>query len=225
MTKRKEDKKFEYFWDNIINPVIMQAFDDLDKDFVRNNSAEIKDLKVLKINICDDYHSYRERFKEVYHRRKNEAKWDLFKISSIMCYSIIKNKPIRFDNEELKDFYLNENLNKDSQYIINNHLINYKIAFRVALGFVYVDMLYEYLNKCSNSSNEIDMRIYQTLKKHSKLEMYKYNSNSDNDSVEEIVIKDLAINDIYERDFDFLMFTALMVGVKEYNEALIKSSL
>lgn len=209
----KIDNKFNFFWNNIILPVINKSFYELDNEFKNNKNAKIKELNNLKKSICDSYHFYRENFKKKFHKKNTEAKLDLLKISSIMCYSIIKNKPVKFDS--INDININEIIETKTSFIINNYLINYKIAFRVALGFVFMDMLYKYKK---------DEQIFNQILQNPKLKLYNYNNfdNNNQDSVEEMLIKNFAINDIYERDFDFLMFTSLMVGIKEYNETFLK---
>ena len=46
-----------------------------------------------------------------------------------MCYAIIKNKSIVFDDSNSPDFYIDENKKGDSIYIVNNHLNNKKNCF------------------------------------------------------------------------------------------------
>lgn len=199
---------FEYIWERIICPVVDSCLDEADSQFADQFNLSKKQTKSLKNSLHREYHANREAVKCDYHSQNVNGKLDMEKLASVFCYALIKQKACTFDNV---DFSLDQDYSTiPESYIVNNYLINYKIAFHVALGIAYVGLMR------SLSIKQDSADIYEALKANGCLKLYDHTQDG-HDTFFTVVIKSLLHCDLTGKDFDFLLFSNLLYGIEEYN--------
>lgn len=202
---------FDYIWDHIVCPVVDACLDEADKQFAEEFRLLKKQSRGLKSGLHREYHAIREAVKCDYHSQNLNGKLDMDKLAAVFCYALIKQKACTFDNI---DFSLEHDYSLISEsYIVNNYLINYKIAFHVALGIAYLGFMRTLSARPENTS------VIEALKTNGCLKLYDHTQNG-HDSFFTVVVKGLLHCDLTGKDFDFLLFSNLLYGIEEYNYLL-----
>lgn len=229
------ENTFDKLWDETIFPSIefciksidntIESIDDT-KDFIDlktpNNTIYKKELQKL-------YKRKREWLKKEYLPSEGaNAVLDFHKLSVIMCRSIIGNKYFKFSEKKANLLFKQidnsripkkEKLKKE----INTIYINYKLAFYVATGISYIDLLVKATTKKEKETdiNKIELLniFINRLIEYGKL--YRYRENNRHDDLESSIIIALMKNDILKRDFDYLAYSALMYQWQEHTKSEI----
>lgn len=205
--KLSDKDSFAYLWNNFILPTAFSC---------------VEQATIKKLNFCVD--TSKEKFEEIYaecHKekifykdnfynknKKKEGYLSYQKLAAIVCDVLTKRKLIKFDFDIKK---LNSLSSFDRNDLINSYLINYKFALHAGFSILYFSLLSDYSDKCFKKE------LKTILKFHSICSVGGQNE----DTLEEIVIKSLAINDIngYENDLKFL--TVIMRLYKEFTKEKI----
>ena len=211
MKLNSEHDYFEFIWQKAIVPAIKQCESAVDSKFRELYSFSCKNIQKLKYRIQGDYLENRENFKILYHKDCEDAILDISKLASVICFALIKNKVFYLD--EKKEIV--ETLSND--FLCSNFLINYKVAFYASLNVLYVGMVAE----CRNDTKFSD--IYQELQRKKSVKLYAYGDGENYDKFSQSVIKHLAFLDMNNLEFDFMMYSILLNGLKEYNYIYLKT--
>lgn len=230
----KKKSGFDYIWDSTIKKTIAFCYQEMDESF--REQAKVSQCDYLQYKLClrKLYHEKREWLKIKYLPHKSHPILDFHKLSAIICRCIIGNKPIAYDVSmanylfdvlQSKKISSNEKLN----WQIANVYVNYRIAFLVAVGVAYDDLLcwvQEYINylvKRGQELSEIEdekLLIFKLFK--TKLmddsTLFPYQKSDKHDDFESSLIISLMKNDVLMRDFDYLSFAANMFQWQEYTK-------
>lgn len=184
-------KNFDFFWDRIIVPTFNNCLNDADQKFNITNNNFLESKKIY----YSIYIKNRESFKNDFHINCEKAKLSLFKIAATICKTFIDKKVFTFPlNQEI----LNNSINYDKNYFINNYLINYKFAFYCGAGVAFMYLLY--------FSKDDDFVFKNFLKKGN----FNFDHNNDCiDSCEDYIIKNLARNDLQSNPLDVIYLSVI----------------
>jgi len=97
------------------------------------------------------------------------------------------------------------------EWFVNNIYANYKIAFYVSCGLVYLSLLYNFSDKGSCPDNDA-MQFFMNLGG-----VVYYEKSSSHDSYENSCIIALQKNDILKRNFDYLAYAINLFQLESYN--------
>ena len=212
-------ESFDYFWKVIIYPIITAAHDEIDQEF--KNACDLdfafSDIQKYKEKLMAFYLEKRRWLKKVYLPHKSNPILDIHKLGAILCRSILAHKPIYFDFQEAEHLVIQKfdtNKHDHIEWIVNNIYVNYKIAFYVSCGLVYLGLLYNFSEKGA-SPNDKAMKFFI---RHKGI-MY-YEKSSSHDSYENSCILALQKNDELKRDFDYLAYAINLFQLEAYNVAM-----
>ena len=177
-----------------------------------------------------EYHKHLKKFfiekvkwlKTIYWKDQLQNGLDLdgHKIASILCRSIIGIKPFSFDTKKAEKYIESNGLESNREWLINNYLVNYKVAVDSAFGLTMFDLLNKldtpqlfesfYGFKPDLLKNEIF--------KNGKLNYYTLPIIRQRHApFYESVIANMAISDINNRNFDYLGFATTLFQLQQYN--------
>ena len=207
---------FDYFWDVIIVPTITAAYDEIDQDFkdASNLCLAFNDKQVYKQILMTFYHEKRKWLKGVYLPHEEKPTLDMHKLGAILCRSILAHKPICFDFRKAEQFVINKfGTDKENhiEWFVNNIYVNYKIAFYVSCGLVYLNLLYNFSDEGLYPDREA-MDFFLKLGG-----VIYYEKSSSHDSYEKSCIIALQKNDMLNRDFDYLAYAINLFQLESYN--------
>jgi hypothetical protein len=199
-----KDTTFNYIWDEIILKNIIELESAFDADEKRKYGFHIRDLKLLKRNICVGYNVVKNDLKKNYYDMSSEidSRIDNHKIATCLCYSLIQNKVF--------DFIVDKDMPK------RMFSINYELAYTVSLGFIYATLIAQY-----KRNNQYDLA--EKLIKQGKL--YVPETSAEHDEYHVGRIHTLALNDIYGNSFDVLTYSDMMFWIEYYNRQLLENTL
>lgn len=226
---------FQYMWSKWIIPLINDLYNQMDKDFKEYCGVYIRELDQISIKAENYYQRKREEAKRAfygeYHKgdSKTEHRMDFHKISSIICRTLIEYKVYGFDERLCQD-YIDKYINPyDTDWVVRNALINFRLAFHGSVVFLFHSMQFEYYKN--------DKRLFELIKDKNQLDLYdssafsiytenQYNANNNKivkESFENCIILDLAKRDIGNRSFDYFMYAIIMYQLEEHNKSLLIS--
>lgn len=223
---------FKQIFNNIISPIIDEIESEVDKNFKQDCQLKRKDLNIV-CNQCEIfYQNKREELKRIFYGNKytNEKLdddtfcLDLHKIGAIICYSLIKYKVFSFVFDRNKfDSLFDDSASKEEKttdWIINNVLVNYKLAFHFSVAFIYYKMIFD-------ANNENNIKLCNKLEKQRGLSLYKEKEHSESkkkhESFANSVILDLFKRDVKGRSFDYFMYATLLFQLEEYNKIIFNN--
>lgn len=214
------DFDFDLLFAKIVEPSIQYIKDHVDAEFKNSFNFACKDIAQIHDSCKRFYEDKNEELKKRFYgskynhekSSKGELCFDLHKMGAIICYSLIKYKVFSFDVKAVRN-YINRNSITDTDYIANNVLANYRLAFHVSVLLVYCKMLYD---AQKNGDNE----LYAKLFAQRGLSLYK--KSQDHDSFKNSVIMDLAKRDTQGRSFDYFMYSTILFQLEEYNKLLLQ---
>lgn len=196
-----KDDTFNYLWSCEIEPKALE----IEKEMLQRYSAREKygfsvvDLKEYKKSVFSYYQATNQDLKNCYfnnsqHDSSDTNLIDIHKVVSCFCKTFVKNKVFRFkvDSSEMPIWII---------------LSNYTFAFCASIGILYQNMLAHYKRHYYEK--------YRILK-NERIVFPKTNPGHDPYVVGRI--KTLALNDIYNTDFDLLAFADMFFWIEEFNK-------
>lgn len=213
------NENFKLIFNNIIKPIIFQIESKIDRDFFLSTGFHLNNLDEICNKCSTFYEQKKDELKKIFYGDKisktNEISgeqflFDIHKVASITCYSLIKNKVFSFDENKAIE-YMRDNSKTDTTWIINNVLANYKLAFHVSTAFIYYKLLFD-------ATKQGDKALVEKIKKQNKLFLYK--TRDGHESFENSVILDFAKRDIHKRSFDYFLYSAFLFQLEEYNREI-----
>lgn len=213
---------FRYIWTEWIIPLVNDLFIQMDKEFVKYCNVNVRNLDHIYGNAEKYYQNKREEVKKSfygeYHKgdSKLEHRMDFHKISAIICRVFIEYKVYDFDEKKCKE-YADKNISPyNTDWVVKNALINYRVAFYSSIVFLFHAMQFEYYTK--------DKLLFDLLEKEGKLNLYEThisNNTKVKESFENCMILDLAKRDITNHSFDYFMYAIIMYQLEEHNKSLL----
>ncbi len=201
--------RFEKLWNLVVPNVIQMSMEEVDAEFMKERNLHLCDITLLKQDIESFYNEIKEQLKLKCTENVERESLDLHKLAAIFCSGLLKYKPVVFD-DRLRGKIDEEN----STYILNNYLINYKIAFYVAAGIVYYDII----EKVQKDDEVLNYIINEGC-------LLKYPTNDRHSPFENSVIIELARNDYEDKEFNYFTFAILMFQWQEYSLLKVKYDL
>lgn len=194
---------FNFVWDNCIFPAIKVCEK---KITIANIGSNFSNIDIFKKRLFETYHKEREEFKKSWHSKHGEGKLSFSKLAAVVCSALIRNKffKISVDQKTLDSVH---NLKKE--LIIDNYLINYKLAFYAGLGVVYASLI-------SDVSNDTEKCNIILGEKHLYFPQEK---TEDNDTCQDHIIKNLAKKDLKNIDTDLVELAVIYRMYKELSIA------
>lgn len=201
----------------------------MDDEFKRYCHASIRDLNKIRIDAEKYYQKKRalvkKEFYGEYHKGDSETdhRMDFHKIGAIICKTLIEHKVYDFDTDCCEKYVKQKNDPCDTDWVVRNALINFRLAFYGSVVFLFQAMRFEYSK--NNPS------LYKKLSQKGKLDLYKINLNAEKsdaiclrpvkESFENCVVLDLAKRDIGNRSFDYFMYAIILYQLEEHNKNLL----
>lgn len=255
----KAKRSFDDFWNRIISRAIELCLKELDPTFHTQASVSTRKLTEYKGELELMYKQKRNWLKYEYLPEELSPSLDMHKLSSILCRCVIGNKFFSYDTSAVELILAERKKHSEishSEQIsweISNIYVNYKLAFLIAEGIAFDDLLYwaqrrinrdkEILKSAENPSGtpaaqedlsqeelaEISTRITYTtafihqLASESKLRRYICAQTHD-DFISSIIVS-LMKTDCLRRDYDYLSMSAIMFQWQEYTKVCIFTEL
>lgn len=234
---------YDEVWEKVIIRSIRLCEKQLDKKFKDESKFSVCDLSDYKSQLKKIYIRKRQWLKSVYLPNNiSEATLDLHKLSAAMCRSIIGLKPFKYDLSIAEKLFAEVKKKEGCpqkekiSWQVNNAYVNYKLAFLVAEGMIYIDLLYwaqcqkiELINKNhSGDSNQEnpdnsnkELRIYEQIiemLQSSCFRLCQYQGTETHDDFFTSSVIALMKNDYWERNFDYLQFSISMFQWEEFSK-------
>lgn len=206
--KVQEEHHFDFLWETVICPIIQRSFLEIDQEYRKECYLKCENFCIYKRRLEKIYKKKREWLKRVYLPNDKNPILDMHKIGSLLCRSIIGDKPISFDLVKSKEYVERNNKRNDKQWLIDNAYVNYKIAFYVSVGLLYIEMISNLREKDKNEEADI-------IEQDGAL--YFYPKSPHHENFQSSCIIGLMKNDIAKRDFDYLSYSAMLFQIERYN--------
>ncbi len=221
----EEISNFRYIWVEWITPLINDLYNQTDGLFRESCSFRIRNLEGIYSNAEKYYQHKREEVKRTfygkYHKGDSEIehRMDFHKISAILCRTLIEYKVYDFDEKLCQD-YIDKNIDTyNTDWVVRNALINFRLAFYGSIVFMFHAMQFEY-------SKDGNIKLFKSLEQKGKLDLYEtctLNNGKVKESFENCIILDLAKRDIGNHSFDYFMYAIIMYQLEEHNKNLLLS--
>lgn len=216
---------FKFILDSWIIPLVDKLKNQMDKEFIVQCNVKIRPYKEFEKEINSFYHKKRKLLKLEYYGKdyekdaNNPHRMDFHKLSAVICRTMIEYKLFDFDVNACYDYIESRGISKDdTDWLVKNALVNFRLAFYSSVVFLYQSMIFCY----DKSNDEEKKHIAKRLRELKKLDLY-INSNLSNshESFVNCMILDLAKRDIDDRSFDYFMYSIIMYQLEEYNKMLL----
>lgn len=212
---------FDFIWDKWIVPLIYKIPDQMDVSFKERCNFDIRDLNSIKEKSREYFIEKRNLVKKEYYgdypsTALEKHLMDFHKLSAVLCRTMIENKVYSFDTQVCIEYIKNEQINsKNTDWLIHNALVNFRLAFYVSIVFLYQSMLFQL--------KSYDNNLYEKLKEQKKLNLYtSINCRKVHESFENSLVLDLARRDINNHSFDSFLYSTIMYQLEEYNIMLLR---
>lgn len=245
---KKTELSFDDFWDFVISPSITTCQNEIDPEFLALAGVRSRNPNEFRLEVEKKYKEKRAWLKDEYLPEEKNPSLDFHKLSSILCRCLIGNKFFTYDSKQAEQLHRKQKRTTHITHTevlaweIDNLFINYKLAFLVGEGVAFYDLLFwaqtkinadnEILKAVSdeNKAKDIKQRISITEQFKDRLcdvegGLRPYKKSKTHDDFISSVIVALMKNDCLMRDFDYLMFSAMMFQWQEYTKRCIFSEL
>ena len=218
----EEISNFRYIWEKWIVPLVNDLYAQTDKKFREYCNVRIRNLDEVYNNAEKFYQYKREEVKRAfygeYHKGDSviEHRMDFHKISAIICRTLIEYKVYDFD-EPLCQKYVDKNIDPyNTDWVVRNALINFRLAFYSSVVFMFHAMQFEYYKE--------NPELFKRLENKGRLNLYEThipNAGKVKESFENCIVLDLAKRDIGNHSFDYFMYAIIMYQLEEHNKNLL----
>lgn len=219
----------EVIFPEIISPALKISFSNADSEYSRFVGLTLlSNENDYKIKLSNLYEEKREWLKKIYFPKlrfyssdDNFDKegnacgqlLDIHKIAAVLARCILELKPFAFFLNKAEDYIKKNNKFSDFNWLSRNYLINYKFAIDVAMLL----NLYDAIDKSNRSTNCDKNKLITNFTKYG----FDYYKNPildiEHESFYNSLIINLAINDLNERDFDYLGFATNCFQLQQYS--------
>lgn len=191
---------YEYIWDEIINSKIKQLYDAfsccVDTKYHPQNHRE------LKWEIYDKYFMEKERLKELYYcGTDQESLIDIHKIAACFTKVLLE--------ENIFHISLKQDI-RDEIFLINSEL-----AYSVGIGLIKMNLIFFYMELGK-------LEIVDRLQSSKDLQVPPTNPGHDEYNLGRK--KTLALNSVYENEFDILTYSDMLFWIEYYNRQMLEQT-
>lgn len=222
------ERSFDYIWDKIVWPAVALVEEQMDPDFKQFAKLELayRHVEEYKNDIKAFYREKREWLKEVYLPHEKHPFLDEHKLGAIWCRTVIAFKPFYFDFKSAETFVTekfgksqksdneNDDATNNSEWFTKNIYCNYRVAFLVSVGVVYLYLLYDCKEKDPHLAEYLH-EAYDYFREKKVLRCPPTTISHNNFSTSCIIA--LQKNDTLERDFDYLTYAIMLYQLEHYN--------
>lgn len=210
------NQSFEFLWNSIIFPTIKAAEEDVNEEFKKacNLQFAYSDIDKYKDDLMNFYHEKRQWLKGVYLPHDEHPMLDMHKIGAILCRCLLAYKPFYFDYPKAEKYVVNKfggNKENHIDWFIDNIYVNYKVAFYVSTGLVYIELLDSY----SPNGNFTDLKALRFFLDLGGIMYYAKSPTHDN-YVNSCILA-LQKNDVLHRNFDYLSYAINLFQLESFN--------
>lgn len=222
------ERSFDYIWEKVVFPSISFVDEQMDADFKEaagvcrayENDSDFKE------DVMEFYREKREWLKSIYLPHEKNPVLDEHKLGAIWCRTMLAYKPFYFDIEAAENFVEKkfgtnqakgtdpEELPNNSEWFTKNIYSNYRVAFIVSIGIVYLYLLYDCKEKGENLPEYL-RDAYEYFRERKTLRRPR-TTEAHNDFETSCIIA-LQKNDIQNRDFDYLAYAIILFQLEHYN--------
>lgn len=213
---------FQYIWNQWIIPLVDDLYAQVDNDFRQFCNLRIRDLDKICMEAERYYQKKRievkKEFYGEYHKGDSETdhRMDFHKIGAIICRTLIEYKVFEFDINCCRKYVEQKVDPYNTDWVVKNALINFRLAFYSSVVFLFQAMRFEYFK-----SNKL---LYKALSEKGMLDLYNASSTDVKlvkESFENCIVLDLAKRDIGNRSFDYFMYAIILYQLEEHNKILL----
>lgn len=224
------DRYFNYVWMVVIEPTIENVRKEMDEDFVKASKLcrSYSDMNKYKEDCRKFYREKREWLKDVYLPHESHPKLDQHKLGALWCRTLLAYKPFYFNSHRAKSFVRqkfdtadNETIDfspsvDNSEWFCRNIYANYRAAFLVSLGILYLYLLFDSKLSSQKSVRYLDEDSFSYFQAIGKLRCPP--AGESHSSFSSSCIIALEKNDVTGRDFDYLMYAMVLYQIEHYNK-------
>lgn len=221
------ERSYDYIWETIVLPSIKLVYDQMDEAFIKAAKLDYaySDLSEYKKDVKEFYREKREWLKAVYLPHEPNPVLDEHKLGAVWCRTLLAYKPFYFKFKDAQEYVekrfggdtQNTELTgarKQSEWFTKNIYCNYRVAFLVSVGIVYLYLVYDCKEKGENVPEYLhDAYDYFVEKKVLRCPM----TTQEHSNFETSCIIALQKNDVLQRDFDYLTYAIMLFQLDHYN--------
>lgn len=223
---------FQFIWKEWIEPLVDDLFKQLEPSFKNECKVQIRDLDTICAKAEKYYQNKRKEAKKEFYGKYQKGdsetvhRMDSHKIGAILCRTLIEYKVFDMD-ARLCEEHIKKNIDKyDTNWVVSNALINFRLAFYVSILYLYQAMLFEYSEINADFCKELRSMQYLDLYENQILKYPKKNQNEESEkrvqeSFENCVVLDLAKRDIGNRSFDYFLYSTILYQLEQHNINLL----
>lgn len=213
---------FNYIWDNWVVGSLSKIESQMDTDFKRQANVRRRNTDEIKKVAAEYFLSKREKIKKEYYGEtpsSNSHLMDFHKLSAILCRTLIEYKVYDFDIAECKKYIEKNSVDsKNTDWLVHNALVNFRVAFYASIVFLYNSILFQ----LSSSKSQ----LYPLLLQQKKLNLYTHEDKGNiHESFENSLVLNLAKRDVNNRSFDTFLYSTIMYQLEQHNMMLLKNEL
>ena len=189
---------YEFIWMEIIEPTIVRIKSSIQEEMQKTYKFTTQDLFLVKNNVYTLYERKRDRVKELYHfdNGERERLIDIHKIAACFAAVLIENPIFEYSMEI------------DSGVPDCIFLANAELSYSVSLGIIYIGLIGDYTklerdDLVSRLISQGKLLVPQTTKGHDDYNLGR--------------IKTIALNDVFDIEFDVLTYSDMMFFIEFYN--------
>lgn len=220
------ERCFDYVWQKIVLPSVELVHEEIDKSFAKETRLNYSyiDISKFKSEVKDFYYEKREWLKKIYLPHEKYPFIDSHKIAAIWARTMLAYKPFYFDVKCAEQFVerhyhkSNDTLPKEeassSSWFIKNVYCNYRVAFLVSVGIVYLFLLYD----CKEKHKFVPAYLHDSYEYFLSKKGLHCPKTVVHSPFDESCIIALQKNDVLGRDFDYLAYAIILFQLEHYNK-------
>lgn len=242
----KDERSFDDIWARVVSPVIDACVKGFDVDFLSQTGLQFRDKVGYKAEIERTYKQKRDWLKCEYLPYELHPSLDMHKLGAILCRCIIGNKFFSFDVRAAEKMQIAKHKDDEISHSdllaweINNIYVNYKLAFLVAEGIAYEDLLFWAQSAINEAQEKINNPVFAEEKDENtkqvvlfssfmkklmnNMELCRYYSAGMHDDFVSSMIVSLMKTDCLQRDFDYLMLATILFQWQEFTKTQLLCS-
>lgn len=200
-----KESTYEYLWENALERAIRDVLDSIPEETRQEYGFSYQDeLEDKKKQILEEYDIQRLNVRTKYFDtgENDEKLIDVHKVCACFIVAVMKTKIFRYTNT--------------TPMRLEIFCSNYTVAFLAGIHIMYLCLL-------SDFAEMEDKSLFNLLKEQAALVFPETNKGHDKYLYGRV--KTLALNDIYEVDFDILTYADMMFWIDKYNQDLLYQKL
>ena len=223
------ERCFAYFWNVLVLPTIKLVFDEIDPDFKEKVGLvyAYDDKGQYKRDVMAFYREKREWLKQIYLPHEKHPRLDQHKLGALWCRTLLAYKPFYFNYKKAVKYVNNRFKGPEdddvfsepedhSEWFVKNLYANYRAAYLVSTGIVYLYLLYDCKEKKEDLADYLKDGGFEYFLSNGGL-IVPPTRKGHSDFANSCVIA-LEKNDINCRDFDYLTYAIMLYQQEYYNK-------